>query len=635
MADHRPVDAIFGLAGPEPAPRDITAGDFSFTIADGAVRGIRFCGIEIVRGIDCPIRDQNWGTFSQTDVEEALNETGAGVNFRRKFNIDGDHLSGVLTVTAGGAGVLTARLVLQAHRDFTTNRAGFTLLHPIADVAGQVLTVTHADGCEEICHFPEAISPAQPVFDICRMHHRVGAIDVEIEFSGEIFEMEDQRNWTDASYKTYCRPLRLPMPYVIGAGDTITQQIQISARVIAGAGRPAASPASKPARLAAVGAGQVCPDILLAAGSGWIGNDGARSGDFAGAQGVVARLEDHETGTEDWVGNLSAQVNRHAAYCDFEIVVPDDADPAGHLARVAGNFSALGLAPRHVIAVPAAYMRSYQPVSDWPQGTSPEDCLAAAKKAFPDAKIGVGLLTNFTEVNRCRPKPGPGHYLTFSTTAIVHAADDRSVLETLEALPHLFATAGMFNGERDIRLGLVAIGMRTNPYGAGVAPNPEFRRLAMAMDDPRQQGLFAASFAVAATVIAAKAGCGALALAAPAGPFAMMSADQIPTPNPLFHAVHGLSRLAGKPLVVLEDTPTNVYGMAVQGAVGVEGVITNSSLAPVKLVFDRPLAALRLDRDAVSAARSGGWWSQPPDDPTDSLVFGPCETVFFTSRQTR
>ena len=28
-----------------------------------------------------------------------------------------------------------------------------------------------------------------------------------------IFEMEDQRNWTDASYKTCVRPLALPWPY--------------------------------------------------------------------------------------------------------------------------------------------------------------------------------------------------------------------------------------------------------------------------------------------------------------------------------------------------------------------------------------------------------------------------------------
>jgi hypothetical protein len=42
---------------------------------------------------------------------------------------------------------------------------------------------------------------------------------------GDVFEMEDQRNWSDASYKTYVRPLALPWPYRIPAGETVTQRI--------------------------------------------------------------------------------------------------------------------------------------------------------------------------------------------------------------------------------------------------------------------------------------------------------------------------------------------------------------------------------------------------------------------------
>ena len=49
-----------------------------------------------------------------------------------------------------------------------------------------------------------------------------------ITFKGEIFEMEDQRNWSDASYKTYCRPLSRPMPYLIAAGETVKQEIEIN-----------------------------------------------------------------------------------------------------------------------------------------------------------------------------------------------------------------------------------------------------------------------------------------------------------------------------------------------------------------------------------------------------------------------
>ena len=51
-----------------------------------------------------------------------------------------------------------------------------------------------------------------------------------IRFEGDLWEMEDQRNWTDASYKTYSTPLRLPYPVEIQEGDRVWQRVTIEAR---------------------------------------------------------------------------------------------------------------------------------------------------------------------------------------------------------------------------------------------------------------------------------------------------------------------------------------------------------------------------------------------------------------------
>lgn len=51
---------------------------------------------------------------------------------------------------------------------------------------------------------------------------------------GDTFEMEDQRNWTDASYKTYVRPLALPWPYLIAKGDAVDQTITLTVSGAAG-----------------------------------------------------------------------------------------------------------------------------------------------------------------------------------------------------------------------------------------------------------------------------------------------------------------------------------------------------------------------------------------------------------------
>ena len=53
----------------------------------------------------------------------------------------------------------------------------------------------------------------------------------------------------------------------------------------------------------------------------------------------------------------------------------------------------------------------------------------------------------FTELNRKRPPTGALDYVTFTTCPNVHAADDVSVMETLQALPHMIRSTRAFMGE--------------------------------------------------------------------------------------------------------------------------------------------------------------------------------------------
>lgn len=483
-------------------------GDWQLEILDGALRTIRWQGVEVVRGIDCPVRDENWGTYPQESVEESW-DAEAGV-YHRTFRIAKDALRGTLQVQLSELGHLSAELHLQAHRDFLTNRAGFVVLHPLTGVAGAPLTINKT----EETHFPARIAPQQLASNITALSHSVQGLQVELEFSGEVFEMEDQRNWGDASFKTYCRPLALPTPYLLKAGETVHQTISLKVR---GSSLPTSQVWDQGEPKGS------SPELLLAAESGWSDPD-----DDLESLPLLLRLYAHETGAEDWVG----PVTRGRAV-DLEVVIPGGADPEQHLTSVARALAAQGVAPRHVIALPEAYLKSYQPSGPWPTGTTPTEAARAARKAFPRAQIGVGMLTNFAEVNRCRPEPGVGDYLTFSLTALVHAADDHSVWETLETLPQILESARALAPGLPIRLGLVSIGMRTNPYGTTVAPNPERLKKPMAQDDPRQVTEFAAYYARAVFEIARTAGVEALALSSWGGPFDARGA--------LLHKIRSLS----------------------------------------------------------------------------------------------
>jgi hypothetical protein len=109
------------------------------------------------------------------------------------------------------------------------NRLGLCLLHPVAGLAGRECELTKADGSVEVSRFPDAISPDQPFLNLSRISHRLKSGQVaSVNFEGEIFETEDHRNWSDASYKTYCTPISLPFPAQVTPGEELSQKITIS-----------------------------------------------------------------------------------------------------------------------------------------------------------------------------------------------------------------------------------------------------------------------------------------------------------------------------------------------------------------------------------------------------------------------
>jgi D-apionolactonase len=58
-------------------------------------------------------------------------------------------------------------------------------------------------------------------------HEAAPGLRVTCRMEGDTFEMEDQRNWTDASFKTYCTPLAEPFPVLVEPGDRVDQQVTV------------------------------------------------------------------------------------------------------------------------------------------------------------------------------------------------------------------------------------------------------------------------------------------------------------------------------------------------------------------------------------------------------------------------
>ncbi|MFC7702792.1 hypothetical protein ACFQXB_01120 [Plastorhodobacter daqingensis] len=567
----------------------------------------------MLRLIDYPIRDANWGTVPTSTVRQDLSADGA--RFSRRFHTQDGAIEGCFSaeIVPDDAGVrLVAELLLQVQRDCVVNRAGLVVLHPLDGVVGEGLTIRHASGELTETSFPRLISARQPVLDIVGLTHRVDDVVMSIAFEGEIFEMEDQRNWTDASFKTYCRPLALPRPYSLTRGQEVRQKITA---ILAGGARATTSPASstcgRQAR-ASVQEAAVMPDILLAHETAISGPPHPQVPTLA-AQGILLRAD----------ATMLAVEQAPPGPVTLELVIGQD--PVEDLHAAACALRQAGLTATRVIALPRGYLQSHQPSGPWPEGPTPAEIVPLVRQIFPDAEVGGGMLTFFPEFNRCPPRPALVDFTTFGTSAIVHAADDMSVSETLEAIPQVIESGRALSGGRPLRLGLMSIGMRSNPYGAAVIANPEGRRLPMAMEDPRQRTPFAAAFAVALGAACARGGVAAFAPAMTAGPLGM--ADQA-GPWPIWHVVAALAALSGE-MVLVEGGPAT-------------GLVTLRASDPTQSMRRGGLRGLavnlgpgdvQLEGFAVRIPDRGDWtWIDAPG-PAGPLTLPPMTAAILTGER--
>ncbi|MGB7754949.1 MAG: hypothetical protein WBL23_02650 [Salinisphaera sp.] len=223
-----------GTPNLEPARAHHVAGPVRFTWQSGAIRHLSVDGVEVLRGIGAVIRDDNWGTYALLAEMDATHPCGDAIEFiyRARVSPDSDGpdespLSLELHTRIDEAG-LDVRLSMTACERFVTCRSGLSVLLPLVGVVGNAVEVTHSDGHNETGYFPRHISPGQPFFDIRGLSFApTRQRTIDLYFEGDVFEMEDQRNWSDASFKIYNRPLALPSPYRIEAGETVSQRVRL------------------------------------------------------------------------------------------------------------------------------------------------------------------------------------------------------------------------------------------------------------------------------------------------------------------------------------------------------------------------------------------------------------------------
>lgn len=544
------------------------------------LRYLRVGGAEVLRGVYAAVRDQGWLTVlpKVTNLTVEQRETGFRVTFDANCSEGPIRFLWKGTLTGEAAGTLRFEMDGVAQTRFQRNRIGFCVLHPLKECVGKPYRAVKADGTTERGTFPAEISPHQPVKNLAAIAHQVlPGLEADVRFEGDVFEMEDHRNWTDGNFKTYCTPLDRPYPVDVPAGTRIRQAITIR---LSGTLPPAVSATSGALEIQTLSA----PAVRLP--SIGVGSREERPG-MLGFRPAHFRV-DLRAGVD---------LNRALAPAAAPLEVAIHAASEDDLKRAADAARALKTVVARWLVLPAEE-----------KSTSKRWLDAARRILPPGAPIGGGTNAYFTELNRERPDPSWLDVACYSINPQVHAFDDRSLVENLEPQGDTVRSARRFLGTRPIAVTPVTLAPRFNASLKEYKPNPP---------DPRQPSLFTAAWAAASIKYLAEAGAASITLFEAAGAGGLMdSRGATPVAYPVWQVLSRLAALGPGAMVrpVSTSDPLRVAALWVTTAKGQFVVVVNLTLEPQLVLLPAPgpqLAVARMDERTPApvaesmSARSG------------------------------
>jgi len=627
-----PVNVLrYGHEEPLPAPVHLWAGPLSLIYLEGDLRFITLGGHEVIRRIYVAVRDRNWGTvpaeLSDVCIHRARDHFEVRYRARhRQREID---FSWEGAIVGGADGTITFTMDGVARSTFLRNRIGFCVLHPMT-CTGVECVVEHVDGTTERGHFPRCISPHQPFKDVRAISHRVaGDAWVTVRMDGDTFEMEDQRNWTDASFKTYCTPLEEPFPVEVREGTRIRQSSTLTLRGAEALG--ATSPVTvteEPVTVTIRPEEHPLPRLGVSIG--------------ADAPPLTPREADR-----------LRRLHLDYLFVDIDLTAPGWEDL---LRRAVQDARSVGVPLRAALTVSGNVRRDLGALLVELEGLQPRvsawfvhdagrpatlgETAALAREVLgaydPRVPLGGGTRANFTELNRNRTPADALDLFTYAITPQMHAFDNLSLVETLPAQAATVESARKFAGGKPIVINPVTLRLRFNPVATGPEPPPGPDELPRNVD-PRQMSLFCAGWTVGSLAYLAGAGVESITYYEATGWRGVMEREEgSPLPEvfrsipggvyPVYHALAAVGEFAGG--VVLRSVssdPLRVVALALRKGEDVGLLVANLTDRRQRLrlegVHTVTVRWVLDDSSAEEAMRTG---LGIPEGPQDISELPPC-----------
>jgi D-apionolactonase len=548
-------------APPEPSQIPVRAGSLTAVLCGIDLAHVASGEVEIARLIQVAVRDEAWGTVppvvSDLCVERhddaflvtfrALCATGE-IEFEWSGRIEGS-MDGTLAYTMSGV----------AGQAFRYGRIGLCVLHPSDAYAGCRYRAT-ATGGGATGKFPRAIVAQRLVGGVyLPLAGPWHGLDVELaanvtasfSFEGDEFEMEDQRNWTDASFKTYSTPLSLGLVHEAAAGQTFDQRVTLRCCSRGQAGAPMASgPPRRPsASYSTIELLQELDAVVPAIGVAC--RDLPASPAAVSATASLGlhhhRIDiDFETqlGGVEWLPRASLA---SAAGAELELALTVGEATVGHVADVLDAARKVAPIARVLVLDAAGEVSAPALVAA---------VRAAAATAGVVAPIAGGTDLWFAELNRNAPV-GDIDLVSFSITPQCHVGDDESLFETLPV------QAAVVSAAKGLYAGLPIV---VTPVTLSLRDSFAIRAGHAEATDPRQPSLLCAAWTAASIAYLSAAGTHSLTYFEVLGPRGLMpaaagtvSAGPDLLAFPAYHVLcDAAQRTGGRVVATAPDSPGRV-----------------------------------------------------------------------------
>jgi hypothetical protein len=575
----------YGVDRPLPKLTSLRAGPLSLEFEEGSLRFVRLGEREILRGVYFALRDRNWDTIpvKLSNITHEIATDSFRVCYQAENQQRDIDFAWAGTITGSSNGTVTFSMQGEARSTFLRNRLGLCVLHPISGCAGHECWVEKLDGTLQEARFPHLISPHQPFVDMRAMSYEVHpGIRAEVRFEGEVFETEDQRNWTDASYKTYSTPLRISYPVTVEAGTKIAQSVTLS---LQGQVRHWPDRASDDAVKFNVGTSSA--SSLPAIGLGM-----ATHGQSLSSR-ELARLR---------VLNL--------AHLRVDLAL-HDSEYESRLIRAATEAEALGVplltaltvtdgAEDQLLKLVAVLDRLKPKVRDWlifhaSEKSTTEKWIRLARKHLsgysPSARIGAGTDAYFAEINRNRTALNHADLICYSVNPQVHASDNTTMVENLAGQAFSIESARQFATNLPIAISPITLNPRFNPNATSRESKLKEDQLPREVD-ARQMSLFGAGWTAGSLKYVAEAGADTVTYYETTGWRGVIEADAgSPLPRlfrsapgcvfPLYHVLADVGEFAaGGVIRSTSNAPLKVDGLALRASDRARIIIANLTPEP-------------------------------------------------------